>query len=35
MPVHRQPGIVVTDHVVPVPLDHSVPDGEQIEVYAR
>ncbi|NUP35423.1 MAG: alpha/beta fold hydrolase [Streptomyces sp.] len=35
MPVHRQPGIVVTDHDFPVPLDHSVPDGEQIEVYAR
>ncbi|MFI0944150.1 alpha/beta fold hydrolase [Streptomyces sp. NPDC021020] len=35
MPVHRQPGIVVTDHVLPVPLDHAAPDGEQIDVFAR
>jgi len=25
----------VTDHVVPVPLDHRAPDGEQLSVYAR
>lgn len=31
----RRPGIVSTDHVLPVPLDHARPDGEQIEVYAR
>jgi pimeloyl-ACP methyl ester carboxylesterase len=31
----RQPGTVLTDHVFAVPLDHSRPDGEQIEVYAR
>jgi pimeloyl-ACP methyl ester carboxylesterase len=35
MPSFRQPGTVVTDHVVEVPLDHSVPGGEQIEVFAR
>ncbi|MGW5352686.1 alpha/beta fold hydrolase [Streptomyces sp. NPDC004031] len=35
MPVLRQPGIVVTDHVLPVPLDHAEPGGEQIEVFAR
>jgi pimeloyl-ACP methyl ester carboxylesterase len=33
--VHRLPGIVTTDHVFRVPLDHRRPDGEQIEVYAR
>jgi pimeloyl-ACP methyl ester carboxylesterase len=32
---YRQPGTVLTDHVFAVPLDHSVPDGEQIEVFAR
>ncbi|MGP3978768.1 alpha/beta fold hydrolase [Streptomyces sp. 8N114] len=26
---------VLTDHVFAVPLDHSRPDGEQIEVFAR
>jgi pimeloyl-ACP methyl ester carboxylesterase len=31
----RQPGTVLTDHVFAVPLDHSRPDGEQIEVYGR
>jgi pimeloyl-ACP methyl ester carboxylesterase len=25
----------LTDHVFAVPLDHSRPDGEQIEVFAR
>ncbi|MFI0719650.1 alpha/beta fold hydrolase [Streptomyces sp. NPDC021224] len=35
MPVLRQPGIVVSDHVLPVPLDHAEPGGEQIEVFAR
>ncbi|WP_035797640.1 alpha/beta fold hydrolase [Kitasatospora mediocidica] len=33
--VSRQPGIVLTDHLFQVPLDHQVPQGEQIEVYAR
>jgi pimeloyl-ACP methyl ester carboxylesterase len=35
MPVHRLPGIVVTDHVLPVPLDHTEPGGEHIELFAR
>lgn len=35
MAVHRQPGTVLTDHTFGVPLDHAMPDGEQIEVYAR
>jgi pimeloyl-ACP methyl ester carboxylesterase len=34
-PVFRQPGTVLTDHTVTVPLDHQKPDGEQIEVFAR
>jgi pimeloyl-ACP methyl ester carboxylesterase len=32
---YRQPGVVLTDHVFAVPLDHARPDGEQIEVFAR
>ncbi|AUG79962.1 alpha/beta hydrolase [Kitasatospora sp. MMS16-BH015] len=32
---NRLPGIVTTDHVFQLPLDHQAPDGEQIEVYAR
>ncbi|WP_327288347.1 alpha/beta fold hydrolase [Streptomyces sp. NBC_01198] len=35
MPAHRQPGTLVTDHRVQVPLDHAQPDGEHIEVFAR
>lgn len=35
MTTYRQPGVVVTDHHFPVPLDHDRPDGELIEVYAR
>lgn len=35
MPVHRQPGTVVTDHRQHVPLDHAEPGGEHIEVFAR
>ena len=35
MTSYRQPGTVLTDHVFAVPLDHSLPDGEQIEVFAR
>ncbi|MFG3056071.1 alpha/beta fold hydrolase [Kitasatospora sp. NPDC048239] len=31
----RLPGIVTTDHVFQLPLDHTAPQGEQIEVYAR
>jgi len=33
--VPRLPGLVVTDHVFTVPLDHSLPDGPTIEVMAR
>ncbi|MER7845575.1 alpha/beta fold hydrolase [Kitasatospora sp. NPDC096077] len=33
--VSKLPGIVTTDHVFQVPLDHTSPEGEQIEVYAR
>jgi pimeloyl-ACP methyl ester carboxylesterase len=29
------PGLVLIDHELRVPLDHSKPDGEQITVYAR
>ena len=32
---HRIPGLVVTDHEVPVPLDHAKPAGERITLYAR
>ena len=35
MTCYRQPGTVLTDHLFAVPLDHSRPDGEQIEVFAR
>ncbi|MFB6725475.1 alpha/beta fold hydrolase [Kribbella sp. NPDC056345] len=31
----RLPGLVVTDHLFTVPLDHSRPDGETIEVLGR
>jgi len=33
--VIRQPGVVLTDHLFQVPLDHAAPQGEQIELYAR
>jgi pimeloyl-ACP methyl ester carboxylesterase len=32
---YRHPGTVVTGHLFSVPLDHSRPDGERIEVFAR
>ncbi len=35
MATFRQPGTVLTDHLVDVPLDHAAPDGEQIQVFAR
>jgi pimeloyl-ACP methyl ester carboxylesterase len=31
----RHPGTVLTDRLFAVPLDHSRPEGEQIEVFAR
>ncbi len=33
--VHRLPGLVLTDHEFTVPLDHALPDGEQIAIFAR
>jgi len=35
MPSYRQPGLVLTDRTFTVPLDHGVPGGAQIEVFAR
>ena len=35
MTSYRHPGTVLTDRFFAVPLDHSRPDGEQIEVFAR
>ena len=32
---YRQPGIVLTDHTITVPLDHTGTRGEQITVYVR
>ena len=32
---HRQPGLVVTEHTLLVPLDHDEPDGTSIDVFAR
>jgi len=32
---HRPPGLVLTDHAFDVPLDHSRPDGERVQVFAR
>jgi pimeloyl-ACP methyl ester carboxylesterase len=32
---YRQPGTVLADRTFLVPLDHSQPDGDQIEVFAR
>lgn len=35
MRTYRQPGTVVTDHHVSVPLDHASPGGERVTVFAR
>ncbi|HEY9440772.1 MAG TPA: alpha/beta fold hydrolase [Streptomyces sp.] len=35
MSSYRQPGLVLTDHWFTVPLDHSDPGGETIEIYGR
>ncbi len=32
---HRIPGLVLTDHLFNVPLDHAQPKGPAIEVFAR
>ena len=34
-PTYRAPGLVLTEHEVEVPLDHSRPQGETITVFAR
>ena len=31
----RLPGLVLTEHELPVPLDHADPQGEAITVFAR
>ena len=35
MAVDRLPGVVLTDHLLAVPLDHDDPDGEHLAVYGR
>ena len=35
MSTYRHPGTVLTEHVFSVPLDHSRPGGERIEVFGR
>jgi pimeloyl-ACP methyl ester carboxylesterase len=35
VPSYRQSGVVLTDHVFEVPLDHDRPGGERIGVFAR
>ncbi|MFH8569860.1 alpha/beta fold hydrolase [Streptomyces sp. NPDC017993] len=35
MAVDRLPGVVLTDHLLEVPLDHADPDGEHLTVYGR
>jgi len=32
---HRPPGLVVTDHMFTVPVDHDTPGGATIELFAR
>ena len=34
-PHHALPGLVLTDHVLSLPLDHDRPEGPKIEVFAR
>jgi pimeloyl-ACP methyl ester carboxylesterase len=34
-PTYHAPGLVLTEHEFDVPLDHGVPDGERITVFAR
>ncbi|MER7049181.1 alpha/beta fold hydrolase [Streptomyces jumonjinensis] len=35
MTSYRQPGVVLTDRYFTVPLDHTDPGGEQLELYGR
>ena len=30
-----QPGLQITEHTLPVPLDHADPSGPRIELFAR
>jgi len=32
---HRLPGLRLTDHFFDIPLDHTAPDGERLQIYAR
>ena len=32
---HRQHGVTVNEHRLSLPLDHSLPSGKQIEIFAR
>jgi pimeloyl-ACP methyl ester carboxylesterase len=32
---HQLSGLLLTDHIFNIPLDHAAPDGERLEVYAR
>jgi pimeloyl-ACP methyl ester carboxylesterase len=32
---YRLPGLLLTDHEFQIPLDHAIPDGEQITVFGR
>jgi pimeloyl-ACP methyl ester carboxylesterase len=33
--IHRPPGLVLTEHEIEVPLDHSRPDDRKLTVFAR
>src|SRR5215475_7859998 len=35
MTTYRMPGLVLTDHTISAPLDHTKPEGEQISVFGR
>jgi len=35
MPTFKQPGTILTDHYLEVPLDHANPGGPQITIFAR
>ena len=35
VPTHALPGLILRDHTFEVPLDHGLPEGERITVYAR
>ena len=35
MPTYRTPGLVLTEHEFSVPLNHDLPHGPKIKVFAR